>query len=237
MAAANHLFQFKQFYIDQTDCPMRINTDGVLLGALASHDQASSILDVGTGTGVIALMLAQRYTAAKIWGVEIDASAAQRAADNFVHSPFFDRLSCVHQDVLSWDTDLLFDLIVSNPPFFLNALKNPDQRRGVAKHANDELFDGLLFFSQAHLRPQGKLQLIIPFDLAEWLTKKALAYGLFCVGRVDVQSFNTSSAIRSILSFSNNATAEDRTKLIIYRDKGEHSEDYKKILSPYFLAF
>lgn len=237
MAAANHLFQFKQFSIDQTGCPMRINTDGVLLGALASHNQARTVLDVGTGTGVIALMLAQRYAGAKVWGVEIDASAAQRATQNFEHSPFFDRLSCIHQDVLSWKTDLLFDLIVSNPPFFLNSLKNPDQRRGIAKHANEALFDGLLSFSQSHLKPQGKLQLIIPFDLAEWLTKKALGYSLSCVERIDVQSFEASPAIRSILSFSNGTPAEDPAKLIIYRGKGEHSEDYKRILSPYFLAF
>ncbi len=122
------MFQFKQFSVDQTGCAMKINADGVLLGAMADANKPAKILDIGTGTGVIALMLAQRYTDAKIDAIEIDADAAQTAKRNFTASAFADRLSVYASGFESYFEQFpkrKYDLIVSNPPFYIDSLKSP----------------------------------------------------------------------------------------------------------------
>jgi tRNA1Val (adenine37-N6)-methyltransferase len=120
------MFHFKQFGVDQSGCAMKINTDGVLLGVLAEANNPKTILDIGTGTGVIALMLAQRYNHAIINAVEIDPAAAQTASNNFKNSSFNKRITLFAQsfeDFFNEFSDRRYDLIVSNPPFFINSLK------------------------------------------------------------------------------------------------------------------
>lgn len=235
---ARNLFKFKQFVVDQTDCAMRINTDGVLLGALSSQEQPKCILDIGTGTGVIGLMLAQRYSTAEVVAIDMDKPAAQRAADNFLNSPFEERMCCYHQDVLNWKPNLVFDLIVSNPPFYLNALKNPDHRKGMAKHGDTNFFKGFLRFCSEQLSREGRLQVIVPFGATDWLVSLARDYGLFPTERIDIYSFADGPPIRVILAFSKEiAVTQTTQEFIIYDKPREHSVAYKKILKPYFLAF
>ena len=141
------MFQFKQFSVDQTGCAMKINTDGVLLGALVYADQPKNILDIGTGTGVIALMLAQRFTSAKIDAVEIDSTAAETAERNFKNSPFAERLSIFPTDFqrfFNTHPANKYDLIISNPPFHLNSLESPEAKRSVAKHTGEDFFEELI---------------------------------------------------------------------------------------------
>lgn len=237
MATARDQFRFKKFSVDQTGCAMRINTDGVLLGGLAAIQNPERILDIGTGTGVIGLMLAQRYLNAAVFGIEIDESAARRAEDNFLKSSFSERMHCFHQDVLTWDIDLYFDLIVSNPPFFINALKNPDQRKSMARHGNMAFFDGLLRFTSDHLTASGKLQIVVPFEAKDWLKTLAHGYGLLITEQIDIRSFADSPVIRSILVFSRQDKATACKELIIYDKPQVYSAAYKRILTPYFLAF
>jgi tRNA1Val (adenine37-N6)-methyltransferase len=126
------LFRFKQFSVDQTGCAMKINTDGVLLGALAQAENPKHILDIGTGTGVIALMLAQRFTTAKIDAVEIDIIAAETAGTNFKNSPFSDRVTVFPKNFESFFDDnreRKYDLIISNPPFHINSLESPKAKK------------------------------------------------------------------------------------------------------------
>jgi len=137
------MFQFKQFSVDQSGCAMKINTDGVLLGALADANQPPNILDIGTGTGVIAMMLAQRFTDAHIDAVEIDLSAAQTAERNFKNSAFGDRLSVYHKDFNAFfkeNPTKEYDLIVSNPPFHINSLESPKAKKTLAKHTGEGFF-------------------------------------------------------------------------------------------------
>src|ERR1035437_1092252 len=122
------MFQFKQFSVDQSGCAMKINTDGVLLGAITDADHPAAILDIGTGTGVIALMLAQRFADAEIDAVEIDPEAAKTAEVNFEASPFADRLNIYasgFEDYFDVYPDRKYNLIVSNPPFYVASLKSP----------------------------------------------------------------------------------------------------------------
>ena len=136
------VFHFKEFSVDQADCAMKINTDGVLAGALSENEDPRFILDIGTGTGVIALMLAQRFASAKIDAVEIDQQAAEAAETNFLNSPFAHRLHCYSssfEDFFSAST-IKYDLIVSNPPFFIGSLQNPDKRKSMARHASHDFF-------------------------------------------------------------------------------------------------
>src|SRR5574344_2567439 len=130
---SNSYFRFKQFSVFQERCAMKVGTDGVLLGAWAKVDAANRILDIGTGTGLVALMLAQRSTA-MITAVEIDEEAAIQAEENFCQSPWANRFEVVNSDITSYETDALFDVIVSNPPYFVDSLQCPDGQRSLARH-------------------------------------------------------------------------------------------------------
>src|SRR5690606_40255750 len=138
------VFRFKRFDVDQEGCAMKINTDGVLLGATATINRPARILDIGTGTGVIALMLAQRYPSARITAIEIDPEAANTADKNFKASPFSANLNCQAVGLQHFETRQQFDLIVSNPPYFLHSLTSKDDRNRLARHTEVSFFDTLL---------------------------------------------------------------------------------------------
>src|SRR6185437_14687455 len=162
------VFQFKQFSVDQSGCAMKINTDGVLLGAFAGADDPVKILDIGTGTGVIALMLAQKFIDAKIDAVEIDENAAQTAAVNFKNSPFADRMTLYPSSFARFFDQFpkrKYDLIVSNPPFYINSLKSPGAKKTLAKHSDNDFFARLIKDVSSHLSPAGYCWLILPVML------------------------------------------------------------------------
>ncbi len=141
------MFQFKQFTVDQSGCAMKINTDGVLLGAIADAENPGTILDIGTGTGVIALMLAQRFITAKVDAVEIDSDAAQTAERNFKNSPFADRLTVYALGFESFFDQFpgkKYDLIISNPPFYIDSLKSPGAKKALAKHTDIDFFEKVI---------------------------------------------------------------------------------------------
>ena len=138
-------FKFKHFEIHQDRCAMKVGTDGVLLGAWALGGKR--ILDIGSGTGLISLMMAQRYPEAQVVGIDLDAEACAEARENVAASPFADRVNIVDCRLQDYESLEKFDAIVSNPPFFLNSLKNPDSKRSMARHADSlpfrELFRGV----------------------------------------------------------------------------------------------
>ena len=231
------VFQFKQFAVDQNNCPMRINTDGVLLGAITNEKNPKNILDLGTGTGVIALMLAQQYTDANVWAVEIDHLASETGKMNFANSPFTERMNLVHTDIFQWNTSDEFDLIVSNPPFYINSLHNPDERKKIAKHADDTFFNGMMQFAHKHLSEQGNLQIIVPIEHLDFLLEDASANGLHLNKQINIHSFDDSDCFRCILKFSREDLPMEESRFVIYKDRGVYSEAYKGLLQPYFLAF
>ena len=156
------MFRFKQFAVRQDRCPMKVGTDGVLLGAWAEVRPGDRrMLDVGTGTGLIALMLAQR-SAAWITAVDIDVECATQAAENFAASPWADRLDAVSVAVQRYDPVEKFDLIVSNPPYYVDSLLSPDEGRNTARHAAGLPFGELAAAVVRLLSPGGRFALVLP---------------------------------------------------------------------------
>src|SRR5664279_1596216 len=136
-------FRFKHFSVDDSKCAMKVGTDGVLMGAWADVSAAEKILDIGTGCGLIALMAAQRSNA-NITAIDIDEDATLQSKENFLSSPWHERIEAIHATVQQFQPDFLFDLIICNSPFFKNALKTPYHERNLARHNDTLPFDSLV---------------------------------------------------------------------------------------------
>ncbi|RAJ28390.1 tRNA1(Val) (adenine(37)-N6)-methyltransferase [Pedobacter cryoconitis] len=231
------VFRFKQFEVDQTGCAMKINTDGVLLGAVAEHPAPVNILDIGTGTGVIALMMAQRFPSSLVNAVEIDESAALAAAKNCLNSPFTDRTSVVHSSFEDFTTALKYSLIVSNPPYFVNDLKNPEKRKEIARHADEDFFDLLLKKAAGILTEDGLLWLILPVKQAESVVVNAVLQKLFPARIIHVYSDQTKASFRQIicLGFADGPLLEEH--MYIYEEQNLYTDQYKCLLRDFLLAF
>lgn len=240
-----HIFRFKQFQVNQEGCAMKINTDGVLIGALArlpdtrlAHDAGARILDIGTGTGVIALMLAQRFPQASVDAVEIDHQASITAAANFSASPFAGRLRVQHTAIEDYQHTLKYDLIVSNPPYFVNDLKNPEQRKSIARHASEDFFTAMLRKASGLLSDEGLLWLILPVKQAGLITGgMCREYGLYLKSEVSVRSDSSKPVIRKIICLGGTETPVLREEFCIYDQQGIHSNEYQLLLKDFFLAY
>jgi len=167
---SNSFFRFKEFIVRQDKCAMKVGTDGVLLGAWAASKNdfnANSqlhFLDIGTGTGLIALMLAQRFRNALIDALDIDNETCNQAIENVSHSPFRDRINVFCLPFNDYITDKKYDLIVANPPFFRQSLKSPDERRNLARHDNSLTPDSLICHASSLLADNGLLALTLPYS-------------------------------------------------------------------------
>lgn len=234
------VFKFKQFEVDQAGCAMKINTDGVLLGALADADQPKNILDIGTGTGVIALMLAQRFGTAEIDAVEIDRQAAETAGRNFDNSPFAAKLTAYpigFEQFFAENPGEKYDLIVSNPPFYINSLKSPQKGRQIAKHADKDFFETLIGQISKHLHEEGIFCMILPLDTAEVLASLYLEHGMHLQKSIYIRSFPLSGPHRVMVCLGLQKTEVKKDKFLIYESKDSYSSEYIKLLKPYFIAF
>lgn len=229
-------FQFKQFAVNQAGVAMKVGTDGVLLGAWVAVDGAKSVLDIGTGTGVIALMMAQRGGAERIVGVDIDQTAAQCAAENFAASPWAERLTALHTSVQEYDGHT-FDLIVSNPPYFTNSLLCPDNSRTTARHTTSLSFEDLdSAVCKMVDKEHGRFALILP---AEQMERYLTLTRLNLVRRCDVYSKAGGKLVRVMaeLSFVEPQSVEHQ-KIIIYGDSGgEYTEQYRGLTKDFYLKF
>ena len=232
-----NIFRFKEFEVNQNNCAMKINTDGVLIGAMVRHKNPKLILDIGTGTGVIALMLAQRFLKAKVDAVEIDKMAAETAKLNFDNSKHKERLKVHDISLEFFSEDKKYDLIVSNPPFFVNDLKNEEQRKGLARHASVEFFEMLVAKSAFCLSERGKIYFILPVRQAELVVEIAKKYNLNLCEKINLHSDKNKETFRVIicLSFEENNLVE--SDFYIYKGLKEHTDEYKELLKSFFLAF
>jgi len=233
-------FCFKKFNVDQTGCAMKVNTDGVLLGALVNGNNAGAILDIGTGTGVIALMLAQRFVKANINAVELDEAAAQTAEVNFENSPFTQRLS-LHaqsfQDYFKAHSEREFDLIVSNPPFYIQSLPSPGKKKAMAKHAGDDFFEQLIGSCAKHLSENGNLWLILPLSTAALVKQLAASHQLYLQQTLSIQSYPHSQPHREILALGLHQTELNQQRLTIYNEPKVYSDDYQFLLKNFLTIF
>lgn len=201
---ANNFFRFKQFTVYQDRCAMKVGTDGALLGAWAQG--GASILDVGTGTGVVALMMAQRFPMATVHAVEVDPLAAGQANENVVASPFADRVAVQLASLQQWAADesngARYDAVVANPPYFQQALRCPDGSRSMARHDVSLSYDDLFACTARLLTPTGVFTVVIPFDCLEALLKASREHGFHLFRRCDVRTTPRKAPRRHLLSFS-----------------------------------
>lgn len=237
MSKKDSIFKFKQFSVEQAGCAMKINTDGVLLAATAFKENARRILDVGTGTGVIALMLAQRFAEARIDAVEIDAQAADTAKANALNSPFCARIEVFHSAYEDFDTDSKYDMIVSNPPFFVNDLRNEEKRKGIARHADKNFFFNFIEKSNILLDEDGEIWLIIPLKQAEDVIEIASDFNISPKEQIRIHSDESKPPFRMMLCLARGRNQLVEKDFYIYQSLNIHTPEYKLLLKEFFLNF
>lgn len=234
---ANPYFKFKQFTVWHDQCAMKVGTDGALLGAWATPGQARRILDVGTGTGLIALMLAQRCDA-QIDAIDIDADACLQARENVRRSPFEGRIAVFHAPLHAFQPadDQPYDLIVSNPPYFIDSLKCPNNKRSLARHTDTLPLEELIQESRRLLSPTGRLCLILPFDQQTRLEQLCQAAGFQLILQTNVSPVVGSAPKRLLAEWGREATTSPRqTHLSIEYPDRRHTEEFIALEKPYYL--
>ena len=232
-------FQFKQFSLEQDRCAMKIGTDGVLLGAWTPiQNHPNSILDIGTGTGIIALMLAQKTSATQIDALEIDEDAYEQATDNFENSPWNDRLYCFHAglDEFVEEPEDEYDLIVSNPPFYTDDFKSATEQRDLARFADAMPFEDLIEAADLLLSENGIFSVIIPFKEEEKFLALAAAYELYPLKITRVKGTPTTEIKRSLLAFSRNKNTDFPVdELIIETARHIYTSEYIELTKDFYL--
>ena len=233
------MFSFKQFSIQQDKTAMKVGTDGVLLGAWAlTNHNPNSILDIGAGTGLIALMLAQRTSAQQIDALEIDEDAYEQATDNFENSPWSDRLFCYHAglDEFIEEPEDEYDLIVCNPPFYSEDYKTDNEQRDLARFSDAMPFEQLIEAADLLLSENGIFSLIIPFKEEEKFIALAHEFELYPIKITRVKGTPTSETKRSLLAFSRNKQNDSLIdELIIETARHIYTEEYIALTKDFYL--
>ena len=232
-------FQFKQFSLEQDRCAMKVGTDGVLLGAWTSiENNPISILDIGSGTGVIALMLAQRSNAEQIDALEIDEEAYEQSVDNFENSPWSDRLFCFHAglDEFVEEPEDEYDLIISNPPFYTDDYRSDNEQRDLARFADAIPFEDLIEAADLLLSENGIFAVIIPFKEEENFLALAKEYELYPLKITHVKGTPTTEIKRSLLAFSRNESVNfPIDELIIETSRHQYTAEYIAMTRDFYL--
>ena len=234
------MFQFKQFAVNQVGCTMKVNTDGVLLGALAGTGEPTSILDIGTGTGVIALMLAQRFPGAMVDAIDIDKQTIETAIQNFEGSIFADRVQGQpksFENYFEQNPGVKYDLIVSNPPFFINALESTNSSKKLARHTNAHFFERLIQDASSHLNENGFIWLILPPEVANIVQSIGLKHRLFVQNEIWVHSFQHSTPHRLLIAMAFQQKEIEKKSFIIYDQPKKYSEHYQSLLKDFLTIF
>ena len=219
------MFQFKQFTVEQELCAMKVGTDGVLLGAWAKGGQR--ILDAGTGTGVIAMMLAQRYPGARVTAIDIDEGAVRQAQQNVTKSPFAAQVTVLQETLQEHQGE--YDAIVSNPPFFIDSLAAPDEQRNMARHAATLTYAELMQAAYRLLSDEGELSVMVPFDYRQRMENEAIFVGFFPSRVCAVKTTERKPAKRYLLAFRKHPCPCEKEQLTI------GSEDYQALTSAFYL--
>lgn len=235
---AHKPFVFKQFEIQQDKCAMKIGTDGVLLGAWTStQNNPFSVLDIGAGTGIISLMLAQRCNAELIDAIEIDENAYEQCVDNFEASPWGDRLFCYHAALEEFVDEIedTYDLIICNPPFYSEDYKTDNQQRDLARFSDAMPFENLIESASKLLSEDGVFSIIIPFKEEAKFIKIAASFSLFPNRILRVQGNPTSEIKRSLMEFSFRESDIKTSELIIETERHQYTLDYINLTKNFYL--
>lgn len=230
------MFRFKQFTVKNELSAMKVGTDGVLLGAWADVAHSKHILDVGTGTGLIALMVAQRSFAA-IDAIEIDSDAACEARENFINSPWAERLSVINGDFADSGTlaGRVYDTIISNPPYFVNSLNCPDEQRNKARHTSTLSYNVLIANIANLLATDGNVFLITPSDVEDLLTGIIADNNLFVCGKTYVLPTPNALPKRILWHISNSQKNYRQNTITIEVSRHVYTEDYIAMTKDYYI--
>lgn len=237
---ANNYFQFKQFRVCQDGAAMKVGTDGVLLGAWTRLDGAvRRILDIGTGTGLLALMVAQRTPDAAVDAVEIDQAAARQAQENALASPWPERIQIYQAAVQDFAGQAAekYDCIISNPPFFVESLKAPDVSRSAARHTDTLSFSELTAAVDALLAPQGRFSVIYPVDEGAHFESEARRKGLYCNRKTLVRGRPDTPFKRALMEFSRTELPVTESELTIESARHEYTPEYIALTRDFYLKF
>ena len=231
-------FRFQQFSVIQKQSAMKVCTDAVLFGAMAPVQEGDRVLDMGAGTGVLSLMVAQ-LGAAHVTAVELTREGYDEAQLNFENSPWPDRFKAVHQDIQGFSrTDQnYYDLIICNPPFFENHSKTTDSLRAIARHNDTLSFDDLIKCADHLLSDVGLLYLLLPIHAVEKFSALALSAGLLLSDQTDVRGYVHNEAKVSLLAFKRSRTELRHRLLTIYGSNRVYSKESERYLSPFLLRF
>jgi tRNA1Val (adenine37-N6)-methyltransferase len=229
------VFRFKEFNISHRQATMKVGTDGVLLGAWTNLENAKRILDVGTGTAVIALMLAQRtQPAVRITAIDLSEEDCEVAQENVSQSPWPDKVVVQHTSVQQFVSEP-FDLIVSNPPYFINSYKPPTEKRMQARHTETLSQLDLLHHSKRLLSPAGRLSIILPETEALQLVQLSAEHGWYCIRRCAFRSRQAKPVERILVELSLNEKPQQVEELVLYESGETWTEAYKRLTKAFYL--
>lgn len=234
----NKPFQFKQFTVNQDQCAMKIGTDGVLLGAWTSVDHNPfNVLDIGAGTGILSLMIAQRSNAEQIEAIEIDDDAFEQSAENFENSPWNDRLFCFHASLVEYieAVDEKFDLIICNPPFYSEDYKTEDKARNLARFSDAMPMEHIILAVISFLSENGKFSIVLPHKMENTFIEEASLIGLFPNRILRVKGNPNSEIKRSLIEFSYTETETHTSELIIETKRHQYTDDYINLTKDFYL--
>lgn len=237
MAKSGTHFHFKHFSVRHDRCSMKVGTDGVLLGAWAQVEGAQHVLDIGTGTGVIALMVAQRTTpATQIEGIELDTDAAAQAKENVLASPWASQLTIYATSLQRFQTDKKYDLVLSNPPYFLNSQEPPDEKRLQTRHAVTLTFTELLSHVSMLLTDEGTFNVILPNTEGLHFMHLAAIHGLHLKRQWSFRTRVTKPIERWLMAFSKQFTATpEKGEILLYDQGTQWSETYRQLTRDFYL--
>ncbi|QHT65812.1 methyltransferase [Rhodocytophaga rosea] len=232
----NDYFQFKEFRINQSRCAMKVCTDSCILGAYTPVEGAAHMLDIGTGTGLLALMLAQR-SKAHIDAVEIDKSAYEQATENILESPFSSQIRVIHSSIQAFTMrpQQKYELIISNPPFFANHLKRKETRQNVALHSESLGLSELAVLVSYLLEKHGKFIVMLPRHEMSLLEEAAREVKLFPSEKLYIAEKQEGKLLRIISTFSFTETHPEEKDLFIKNESGTYTQDFIGLLQPYYL--
>ena len=231
------MFCFKQFSVNDDRCAMKIGTDGVLLGAWVDVKGAKRVLDVGTGSGLISMMIAQRNEYAIITGIDIDAGAVVQAKENVKDSPWVDRIEvmeCDFNDPVELD-GMEFDLIVSNPPFYTADTRSDDVQRAMARNASSLPLPLLMTNAERLLSADGVLSIIVPSDEAKFVIGEGALNTLFLVRKCEVCSRVGNAPKRTLLEFSRRIVTTEQSEMVIYGEDDGYTEEFMELTKGFYM--
>lgn len=236
---ANNFFKFKKFTVHQEHAPFKITTDSVMLGAWAQLTDAKNVLDMGTGTGILALMAAQR-SEAQIVAVEPDPGSYMQAGLNISDSPWHNRITLINTRVQDYfpAAGLLFDAVITNPPFFVDSLPNPDPGKAMARHSFNLSHMELLEAALRLMTPSGTLQMVLPVIEAGQFIEMAASLGLYCQRKLIVKPTPAIPPSRVLMTLGRSQSNVEESTIIMEKEgRHNYSDEYVSLTKDFYLKF